>query len=223
MTIYRSKGCMPVMERRRGFTLIELLVVIAIIAILAAILFPVFARAREKARQTSCLSNIKQLGLGFIMYSQDYDEMHPTMYWIPVDGYDDGVSRDGITTYSALMPYIMNAQVFQCPSINPVTTYTFTNGVTQVSDYAFSCFVVLGGGATNVPLRDQAFTGFDAANVAIMSTYTGHYRTWVPYWDHRMPFEHNEGQNVVFGDGHAKWLNRQTFRQINMGVLGYEG
>ncbi len=60
--------------KHRGFTLIELLVVIAIIAILAAILFPVFARAREKARQTSCLSNVKQLGLGFLMYAQDYDE-----------------------------------------------------------------------------------------------------------------------------------------------------
>jgi len=62
---------------RKGFTLIELLVVIAIIAILAAILFPVFARAREKARQTSCLSNMKQIGLAFMMYTQDYDETLP--------------------------------------------------------------------------------------------------------------------------------------------------
>jgi len=62
---------------RKGFTLIELLVVIAIIAILAAILFPVFARAREKARQTSCLSNVKELGLGLMMYVQDYDECFP--------------------------------------------------------------------------------------------------------------------------------------------------
>ena len=62
---------------RRGFTLIELLVVIAIIAILAAILFPVFARAREKARQTSCLSNVKELALALLMYSQDYDETIP--------------------------------------------------------------------------------------------------------------------------------------------------
>src|SRR6478672_5991246 len=62
------------MRKQNGFTLIELLVVIAIIAILAAILFPVFARAREKARQTSCLSNLKQIGLAFLMYNQDYDE-----------------------------------------------------------------------------------------------------------------------------------------------------
>ncbi|MCD6351947.1 MAG: prepilin-type N-terminal cleavage/methylation domain-containing protein, partial [Armatimonadetes bacterium] len=66
---------------RRGFTLIELLVVIGIIAILAAILFPVFARAREKARQASCLSNLKQLALGFLMYIQDYDERLPRYCW----------------------------------------------------------------------------------------------------------------------------------------------
>ena len=62
---------------KKAFTLIELLVVIAIIAILAAILFPVFAQAREKARQTSCLSNLKQIGLGLMMYTQDYDETYP--------------------------------------------------------------------------------------------------------------------------------------------------
>ena len=73
------------MRSNRGFTLIELLVVIAIIAILAAILFPVFAQAREKARQTSCLSNMKQVGLGLLMYTQDYDEQFPRAdYTLPV-------------------------------------------------------------------------------------------------------------------------------------------
>ena len=65
---------------KRGFTLIELLVVIAIIAILAAILFPVFAKAREKARQTTCLSNVKQITLGILQYAQDYDERFPMLY-----------------------------------------------------------------------------------------------------------------------------------------------
>jgi len=205
--------------KSRGFTLIELLVVIAIIAILAAILFPVFARAREKARQTSCLSNIKQLGLGVIMYAQDYDEQHPVMYWTPVAGYDDGVSREGISVMSTILPYVKNSQIFSCPSIRPTTTYTASNNVVTVSDYAFSCYVVLNGGASNPPLRNQGFTGYDPANVGMMSTYDGGYRTWVPYWQHNMQFEHNEGQNVVFGDGHAKWLQQRTFTKFVDGVL----
>ncbi len=85
---------------RKGFTLIELLVVIAIIAILAAILFPVFARAREKARQSSCLSNLKQHGIALLSYAQDYDECHPPRFVIEIPGYDDGVSHEGVTTYS---------------------------------------------------------------------------------------------------------------------------
>ena len=105
---------------KRGFTLIELLVVIAIIAILAAILFPVFARAREKARQSSCLSNIKQMSLAAMMYTQDYDEVYPggltgasgemgpisqsssfTTFWITAD---------------VIYRYVNNKQVFLCPS-----------------------------------------------------------------------------------------------------------
>ncbi len=81
--------------KRRGFTLIELLVVIAIIAILAAILFPVFAQAREKARQTTCLNNEKQMGLGILMYTQDYDEAYP-----------QAIDKNFIPWYTAVMPYI---------------------------------------------------------------------------------------------------------------------
>src|SRR5579872_2787695 len=76
----KKAGTDLALRGRRGFTLIELLVVIAIIAILAAILFPVFARAREQARKASCISNMKQLGLAALMYTQDYDETWPTMY-----------------------------------------------------------------------------------------------------------------------------------------------
>ena len=79
---------------RKGFTLIELLVVIAIIAILAAILFPVFAKAREKARQASCQSNLKQIGLAFVQYTQDYDEKYP------LAGVWDNSSTDGIQIYT---------------------------------------------------------------------------------------------------------------------------
>ncbi len=96
---------------RRGFTLIELLVVIAIIAILAAILFPVFARAREKARQASCQSNEKQLALGTLMYAQDYDERLP-MRWVQF--------ADGSRYYipEMIYPYIKNTQLFECPSVS---------------------------------------------------------------------------------------------------------
>ena len=92
-------------SKRSAFTLIELLVVIAIIAILAAILFPVFARARENARRASCTSNLKQIGLGVIQYQQDYDETMPRI------DYGEGTKWMDIT-----QPYLKSAQVFSCPS-----------------------------------------------------------------------------------------------------------
>jgi prepilin-type N-terminal cleavage/methylation domain len=95
--------------RHHGFTLIELLVVIAIIAILAAILFPVFAQAREKARAASCLSNLKQMGAGLTMYSQDYDEELPPA-WI-------GAAFPGYARWMDVMqPYVKNHQIFTCTS-----------------------------------------------------------------------------------------------------------
>ncbi len=96
----------------RAFTLIELLVVIAIIAILAAILFPVFAQAREKARQTACLNNLKQIGTGTVMYAQDYDENLPYPYWLP-DW--DRWCEDGHTWRQRILPYTKNNQIYVCP------------------------------------------------------------------------------------------------------------
>ena len=132
-----------------GFTLIELLVVIAIIAILAAILFPVFAQAREKARQTVCTSNVKEIGLAWLMYVQDYDECFPPTNstqnaasgWInsptfttkfpckpcrPVLASNPNVFYDP-TVYA--MPYIKNMDIFKCPDDNGIGTF-IVNGVT---------------------------------------------------------------------------------------------
>jgi len=107
--------------RKRGFTLIELLVVIAIIAILAAILFPVFSRAREQARQTACLSNAKQIGTALMMYAQDWDESFP--FWIAwcADGNcANGLSASWNSLFwtEQLLPYVKNKDVFKCPSDN---------------------------------------------------------------------------------------------------------
>ena len=144
---------------QRAFTLIELLVVIAIIAILAAILFPVFAKAREKARQSSCASNSKQLGTASTMYVQDYDETFPYHYWPAGNGsyaLPDGRLYQGHIGWTCqFYPYIKNKQVFICPSDSKPTNAWGDNGTSNpyVSDwgkpipssYAPNTVMLLGG------------------------------------------------------------------------------
>lgn len=137
---------------KKGFTLIELLVVIAIIAILAAILFPVFARARENARRASCMSNLKQMGLGLMQYSQDYDERMVNGFLSMGAGnahYPDGTTGTYQPWYATAYPYFKSSQVFNCPSAESAIQYAGGYSITAFP-YAYNYLAPTGSGLTNV-------------------------------------------------------------------------
>ena len=186
---------------RKGFTLIELLVVIAIIAILAAILFPVFARAREKARQTACLNNIKELVLAELMYAQDYDERLSGSY----TNLDYTVSPAYGYWYQNIEPYVKNTQIFECPSyLGSRGSYgyngygtTASNGLGWRHKYSSQWAPKLSKikqPASMIMLSEPTNHSYDVRGYgAAGSTYCVD--------DDR----HNEGVNVGHVDGHAKW------------------
>jgi len=198
------------MKTRRGFTLIELLVVIAIIAILAAILFPVFARAREKARQTSCLSNVKQGVLAVLMYAQDYDETHiiashwptpaGTMYW-----------------YDVLQPYVKNDQLMVCPSAKNYPLgygwnyqefgYTSSSATAPDSDSS-QPLADTEEPARTIIIGDNPDTGFWGAHGRYIYGPSQVVKPTDPGGDGfgNVARRHNGGGNYGFCDGHAKWL-----------------
>jgi prepilin-type N-terminal cleavage/methylation domain-containing protein/prepilin-type processing-associated H-X9-DG protein len=206
--------------KRSGFTLIELLVVIAIIAILAAILFPVFAQAREKARSTTCLSNFKQLGTAVTMYIQDYDGAYP-LAWYPTPQYGFDV---------VLYPYVKNLGVYDCPSNKTTPRWWVgykTIGIAEPKpkgssgipgDYAMNGDLTARGGGTDGRTGLTESTINSPANTILMTEI----------WDTRggakdgpeheifttskndvctrIPFKiHQGGSNYNFCDGHAKW------------------
>jgi prepilin-type N-terminal cleavage/methylation domain-containing protein/prepilin-type processing-associated H-X9-DG protein len=179
--------------RKSGFTLIELLVVIAIIAILAAILFPVFAKAREKARQTACLSNLKQLALATLMYVQDYDEQLPNVNYDYLYGAPGWMP--GGTHWPCLQPYIKNEQILICPSadINHYNTDHTTYGVARETG-------ILGGG--------HSLAWFQQPSTDVLYFDNGY---WAGCWTiNQVNAIHNGGANFAFVDGHAKWLGTST-------------
>ena len=204
------------MDRRRGFTLIELLVVIAIIAILAAILFPVFAKAREKARQSSCLSNVKQLMLGVMQYAQDYDETMPCGVW-----YGPGWTMEyawdytvdwgsGTSTLGQLGPYTRNAQINICPSAKTLQSWG-----RPYSGYGLNATYLCPDGMWGAALgavqspAETVLMG-DSAYVSGGAYCQNNYlrapgdpmRGWGNLFG--LHFRHNNVANVVYVDGHAK-------------------
>jgi len=198
------------MLTRRGFTLIELLVVIAIIAILAAILFPVFAKAREKARQTSCLSNMKQMGVSYLMYAQDFDEWGPCNDYVAAGTYR--MSWDAL-----LYPYIKNEQVYRCPSFGDRResgcTMRTPQGWLPICGYGFNGDVRLRAIAT---IETPAETIVLCDSNCKVNPHDGRinfpgeaYPT--TYFHNGVMRTHNEGANFTFCDGHAKWMKSLSY------------
>lgn len=201
------------MLRRRAFTLIELLVVIAIIAILAAILFPVFAKAREKARTSSCQNNLKQIGVGIIQYIQDYDEKFP-MFWVGWGNGDTPPAPRGNWQYST-QPYIKNTQVLKCPSD------TSTNGVSYLINNRW-CNNNNGQALASVDAPATQLLCIDGTNAtggweAIGCTDAwspkgigGDYTLWDAAWritetgNGRFNPRHMQKANILYMDGHVK-------------------
>jgi prepilin-type N-terminal cleavage/methylation domain-containing protein/prepilin-type processing-associated H-X9-DG protein len=197
---------------RRGFTLIELLVVIAIIAILAAILFPVFARAREAARATSCRSNLKQLGAGFAMYSQDYDELvtRSFIYYTPTS------PTDLVWWPDLIRPYVKNEQIFLCPSV-PSTRLTghMCTSWRRPAGYAPAQVCMdytvpdwLANGVSLATVEAPADTVMAVDSVAIEYWDINLHTDQVPVaaGQHWTDERHSEKKNVLYQDGHVKTM-----------------
>jgi prepilin-type N-terminal cleavage/methylation domain-containing protein/prepilin-type processing-associated H-X9-DG protein len=190
----------------RGFTLIELLVVIAIIAILAAILFPVFAKAREKARQASCLSNQKQGALALLMYTQDYDEKL-CFYWL-----GSYAGSGGLWT-STLQPYIKSAKVLACPSYAFVPEDWMVNQFYYLKGYGINLGIInytsfpVSLADLDMPAETAAFC--DVSNYDWASLPGGF---WYVYA--HPDYRHNEQCNVAWFDGHAKSMTQGTLESV---------
>lgn len=191
-------------RRQPGFTLIELLVVICIISLLAAILFPVFSRARENARRTVCQSNLRQIGLGFAQYIQDFDDRLPTR------------ALGNLDIHTRLQEYIKNRNIFVCPAqLNQhlvgstgAETSVIVNG-SNTTSYAMGFDLASGGLPTNIATIQYA------SRQVIVGEIPGAVDRSVPFNsinDARFlpAIRHLEGTNLLFVDGHVKWFTEEN-------------
>lgn len=210
----------PTRTNKRGFTLIELLVVISIISILAAILFPVFARARENARKTACLSNAKQIGMGLMMYAQDYDEKLPLYY------FTGGVSY---AWHHPVVPYIKSEQVFICPSASPAEVWWC--GPTHIRSSGSGSFgynwylgeaTAISLASVQVPAQTIAIaeiTQFMDTSVFYVPTQWAAAKTKLcgsgTTRGDQAAFRHFDGNNSIFMDGHVKWMKKSALADFN--------
>lgn len=233
----------PTPRTQKAFTLIELLVVIAIIAILAAILFPVFARARENARRSSCQSNLKQIGLGFAQYTQDYDEKYPGLR----QG-SGGWEPSRYSPFDCIMPYTKSTQILNCPSASGIGPATYNTTATAEGFFALSYGTISyalnsayknGTNPSGVVCQNPfspnggsndfgaALASINAPTTTILVT-DGTYAfgnednsgltsavtgTWAD--GAKQVYRHLDTSNVLFADGHVKSLNKGALNQTH--------
>ncbi len=210
--------------QRRAFTLIELLVVIAIIALLAAILFPVFARARENARKSSCANNLKQMSLAWMQYTQDYDETS-----LPYSSSGFSTGRHFNWRY-ILQPYAKSSQLFKCPSSagNITLSYTYSaslagagRALAEIQKTSQTPLFIDANGMANQPDQSLAFfcpsstPGKVVVGRYLLSPSSTNHHNASPGWTGGAAEtegaidadKHSDGANYAFADGHVKWLH----------------
>ena len=227
-------------RRINGFTLIELLVVVAIISILAAILFPVFARARENARRSSCMSNMKQIGLGIMMYAQDYDEKYPIQINSSNKRYSNpGTAIEANNWILNIYPYVKSWQLFRCPSAKPYESpdsahdYMVPSGNNN-TNYLASAVIIRSEGlsmaaipnASEIVVVQETDTAYSTAQLkpdhyGVSTTFPeGVYE----YWNYATYNKnHFDGGNQVFADGHVKWRKQTSICSADYGLLRTSG